>query len=356
MSNSTMLRASKLIRHSSPSSLPDELLFDEILIRLPLLCLVRFKSVSKSWSSYLSTPKFMAAYHERHHRSLDTSLVFELYKNRSEIHHYTYNINDNTLFTQITNLDLPAMLVTTLTRTNNNNNNKYYNSRLSRSSLKKKKEVQSYEVVGYCDGIMGCLLPVNRTDTDPYTEKMILWDLTLGKTTLTLPSSYNYFSYGMHGGEDIIFGIGYDNKASHDYKVIRAAILPGETSDTVVVQANVYSLGLNTWTSFEATLPRARVRHGQGVHVNGVLYWSLGNDYCSLLSFCLVNQVFDRVPLLKDMIKQGEHPDDVDVFGRLINLKDRALELSKIKFSWQNLFMMDDGSCMILGRISTRYP
>ncbi|KAH9626412.1 hypothetical protein KSS87_018715 [Heliosperma pusillum] len=351
MSNITMLGASKLIRHSS---LPDELLFDEILIRLPLLCLVRFKSVSKSWFSSLSTPNFMAAYHQRHHRPLDTSLVFQLYKNRSEVHHYTYNINDNTLFTQITHLDLPAMLTTTLTRTTTTNNNKYYNSRLKKK--KEVQEVQSYEVVGYCDGIMCCLLPVNCTDTDPYTEKMILWDLTLGKTTLTLPSSYNYFSYGMHGAEDIIFGIGYDNKASHDYKVIRAAILPGETRDTVVVQANVYSLGLSTWTSFEATLPRARVRHGQGVHVNGVLYWSLGNDYCSLLSFCLANQVFDRVPLLKDMIKQGEHPDYVDLFGRLINLKDRALELSKIKFSWQNLFMMDNGSCMILGRISTRYP
>ncbi|KAK9723468.1 hypothetical protein RND81_05G000600 [Saponaria officinalis] len=153
----------------------------------------------------------MAAYHKRH-RSINTDVI-EFYTNHSQIHHYTYY--NHTIVNQITKRDLPAMLVSTdppLPPTNKNHYKKNHYKKFSppRGTF--------YKVVGYCDGIMCFLLPVH----DPYAEQILLWDLTLGKTTLTLPSSYNYFIY-----REIIYGIGYDDKTSHDYKVFRASIFPG---------------------------------------------------------------------------------------------------------------------------------
>ncbi|KAK9672451.1 hypothetical protein RND81_12G101700 [Saponaria officinalis] len=44
------------------ADLPEELIFSEILTRLPVNSLIKFKSVSKPWNSLISTPQFVKSY------------------------------------------------------------------------------------------------------------------------------------------------------------------------------------------------------------------------------------------------------------------------------------------------------
>ncbi|KAL9248071.1 hypothetical protein vseg_021433 [Gypsophila vaccaria] len=56
--NPNASKLAKIDDKTRAKTLPDELIFDEILARLPIASLCRFKTVSKNWHSVISSPKF----------------------------------------------------------------------------------------------------------------------------------------------------------------------------------------------------------------------------------------------------------------------------------------------------------
>ncbi|CAI0458262.1 unnamed protein product [Linum tenue] len=66
---------------------PEDLMMSEILVRLPIFCLVRFRCVCKSWYSLLSDPKFLYKtlfLVENDHRRDDTKILVKLKLNPAD--------------------------------------------------------------------------------------------------------------------------------------------------------------------------------------------------------------------------------------------------------------------------------
>ncbi|XP_021742927.1 F-box/kelch-repeat protein At3g23880-like [Chenopodium quinoa] len=73
------------LKSQTLTSLPDDIIFQQILSRLPVKPLIRFKSVSKSWLSSISTPQF-AKSHQNFHTSQSSSPQFLLFSGNPDSH------------------------------------------------------------------------------------------------------------------------------------------------------------------------------------------------------------------------------------------------------------------------------
>ena len=87
--------------------LPEEVVL-EILYRLPVKSLIRFKCVSKSWNSLITTPAFIHSHLTRSHSlaSYSNKLIVRHCLYKSYVEHYKLIDDNNDLFHQIQNIEL----------------------------------------------------------------------------------------------------------------------------------------------------------------------------------------------------------------------------------------------------------
>ncbi|XP_059450867.1 F-box protein CPR1-like [Corylus avellana] len=198
--------------------LPEDLL-REILLRLPVKHLVRFRSVSKSWSALLKSRDFTTTHLNRSANHGCHLLVYGLRDKRDSL------------------------------------------SLISGKALDVAVKIKTPEkgmVMGSCNGLV-CLYNGKKNITlwNPATrEHKILPTLGID------PNSPNTL------GIDDIVGFGYH---LNDYKVVRILYFDDEPSDSA--QVEVYSTSTGCWRVFDAIVPCVIRKLNSSVILKGVPYW-----------------------------------------------------------------------------------
>lgn len=206
-------------------------LITEILVRLPVKSLLKFRSVSKSWLGLISSPEFIDTHLSKsannkdfsHHRFM---LRFYLPK---------YNLKDCSVRSLLYDSVAEALDLEYPT-----------------------KEIRrSVQVVGSVNGLI-CLAIAKKY--------FFIWNTSIRKFK-KLPECRDEFCFGHH----FMYGFGYD-EVNRDYKVV-VGFHNESYHYSFLVKAKMYSLNSDFWTSIEDF--KSGVLGGKsGVFVNGKLHWA----------------------------------------------------------------------------------
>ncbi|XP_074378712.1 F-box protein At2g21930-like [Apium graveolens] len=236
--------------------IPDDLIIN-ILQRLPVKTLLRFKTVSKRWLSLISDPSFVYS-HLRHASENNESLIFNI----KRYYHYKYSIALRHIDSTV---DLP-----------------YFEGELLRDLY----------IIGSSNGIV-CLVKNYRADLVSYRNhlhrasgiyetrslnlQIYLWNPATKKSKLLPPPHCLVTNFAF---EQV--GFGFDPLVN-DYKVVMCHYHLNR--DTCAV---VYSTNANAWKEIERPkiYPQLSVCDAC---VNGVLYWS---SYHCVMLYDLNKEVF----------------------------------------------------------------
>ncbi|XP_074281054.1 F-box protein CPR1-like [Silene latifolia] len=248
------------------SYLSDDLIIQEILTRLPVKSILRFKSVSKQWYSTLSSSDFANAHLMKsplayHSAPVNTLFIIDLNKCC-----YLFSYED----------DLSG-------------NFEDYLVRLDPEFDFVKNSLQ---LTGSCNGLV-CLNPISD-------EYFILWNPSTRKihkyetdVHLRRIESIDDYKFIRH----VICGFWYASFVD-DYKFIRILKRTLGTDDTNYI-VHIFSLRENKWTRFDFDFGRDFLATGHAILTNDRLYWPAfarpGGHI--ILSFDLVAERFDVVKL-----------------------------------------------------------
>ncbi|XP_049406056.1 F-box/kelch-repeat protein At3g23880-like [Solanum stenotomum] len=218
--------------------LPTEII-TEILLRLPVKLLLKFRSVSKSWLGLISSHKFVNTHlnissnNKAFHRLI---LGFGPPEN---------NLKDcsvNSLFydnvTRAIDLDYPP-----------------------------KKSYQSIKVVGSVNGVI--CVAIEQKD-------LFMWNPSIRKLK-KMPSSRT--------GSFYMYGFGYD-ELHDDYKVVDITLNVGDDNSYYNV-GKMYSLNNNSWKHLD-DLQIAMSFNNSGMLVNVKLHWAITNKYSGYYNDCVI--------------------------------------------------------------------
>lgn len=238
------------------ADLPPEVITD-ILSRLPVKSLLRFRCTCKSWRCLIDSPDFMF-FHL--HKSIDTtSNVTVIFRENSDLYLVDFDAPDKAL-----ELNHPLMC---------------YGNRL--------------KVLGSCNGLL-CICNV--------AEDIAFWNPSIKKYRILplLPverrpqSDTSLFAAR-------VYGFGYDS-FSDDYKLLRISYFIDLHNRTFDSKVKLFSLRSNGWKSFERMPYALCCARTMGVFVGGALHWvvtrKLEPDAPDLIiAFDLKFEVFQEVPM-----------------------------------------------------------
>ncbi|CAI9086878.1 OLC1v1020801C1 [Oldenlandia corymbosa var. corymbosa] len=226
-------------------NLPPEIITD-ILTRLPVKSLLRFRCVSKPWCTLIDSRSFTKLHLNR---SLQTGS-----------NHYII-----LGFLAIYSIDLNCLDSATLIR----------------------PPFSSSDISNSCNGLV-LVLATNPYIWNPFTRKF-----------RELPA--NSVDYPV--GVEVVsayetFGFAYDSE-NDDYFVLRVVEFRGPHLDWISSEAKVYSSKLNSWRrigDFPYQLPYKRV---WGAHLNGVLHTAVRNSNMgwSIMGFDVSNGMHSAIPI-----------------------------------------------------------
>ncbi|XP_028774125.1 F-box/kelch-repeat protein At3g23880-like [Neltuma alba] len=254
--------------------LPEDVMKD-ILVRLPLKSLLRFKSVAKSWYALMTDSSFCTKcleWSNSINKNGCLKLMFQLNPNVAPSISLLSNSSED-----------PGVIVPDFELP-------FYENDL------KLRWISGY---GQCNGIF-CLhldlLSVQGYFDHDEQHRLILWN-PLTKEVKVIPTSE-------HGASDAMFGFGFD-PITADYKVV--GIFPNksqkEEQEQSVVQ--VYNLSTNSWRtidiidapSFEFDHPLCGSYMNRS-YLNGAYHW-LTNDYYKIdkpiVTFDFSKEVFGNI-------------------------------------------------------------
>ncbi|XVF12668.1 hypothetical protein REPUB_Repub08aG0138800 [Reevesia pubescens] len=248
---------------ASSLSLPQDTITD-ILSRLPVKSLTRFKSVSKNWARLTSSPAFLSAHLRR--SSPDPSLLIRRYHTQSGWDFGIWLITNPTQNYRIAQLfDIPVLESLPLFP----------------------------KIVGSVDGLV-CL------DVSPcYGSDFVLWNPgTKQFKRLPFPLITSTRSNPIWL---VFLGFGFDS-FNNDYKLVR--IVSFRSNDALpIMRVEVYSWKDGVWKEIEESFDLAVLCGGQdGVVVDGSLNWvAIGlqrfADRKVVISFDMGRGVFKTIPL-----------------------------------------------------------
>ncbi|XP_058215573.1 F-box protein CPR1-like isoform X2 [Rhododendron vialii] len=201
-------------------NLPDEIIFD-ILSRLPVVSLCRFRCVSKPWRSLISHPHFIRT---------------QIANNK---HERVILRRDDNLYS----VDLESS---------------QFGDKSVQAILKIPTEYLGFDVYGSCDGLLliGDYLGVHYYLANPSTREF----RKLPPSPFKL-HSWNFLNF---------YGFGYDSR-SHDFKVVSISRYSRDSADCVV---SLYALRTNSWKKIEySPCGHSVMGDNSGVLVSGALHW-----------------------------------------------------------------------------------
>ncbi|XP_059439110.1 F-box/kelch-repeat protein At3g23880-like [Corylus avellana] len=242
------------------NELPEELV-TEILLCLPVVSLLRFKCVCKSWYALITHQNFIRE-------------------------HLLHNKNSNTLlFLWQTTRDT---VVSTLS---------YETLQVSLTQPLRLPFTEVRNFVGSCDGLV-CLSDYNALN-------VFIWNPATKETKVVPNSSLSRFSndYRIKSG----IGFGFDAKTS-DYKIIKFFSL-FDPNESYYYEGNapryrlseVYSLSSDSWRKVDSRPDLINVR-AIDTYTNGMASWEACFDvWKGVLSFDMSGEVFLKTPLPVDV-------------------------------------------------------
>lgn len=263
-------------QHQQQPEIPHDLLTYQILIRLPIKTLIRFKSVSKCWYSIISSPQFGNAHFKLRPFSLSTQCLFV--KAGQSFKLFCYDDDDDEIVGYFGSKGFIEI---------------YTDFDLHDNDL---------HLVGSIDGLV-CLSSL--------LGFFIVWNpITHQFRKISDPYVQSY---------RCSWGFGYTS-FDNDYKIIRIVEMPK-------MMAHVFSLRANQWRRIDDKLYMHLFSSGtnmsaipaslsfltrRGVLVNETMYWIVDNTQVpgrKIIAFDLVLEAFDVFPYL-NLISSGLYYDD----------------------------------------------
>ncbi|XP_026416313.1 F-box/kelch-repeat protein At3g23880-like [Papaver somniferum] len=254
------------------SRLPGDIMVD-ILARLPVKSILRFKCVCKSWCQLFDDIKFCKRHYDAQKKSNNPIKILACKGNVL----YSIDAYNSILSGAVEIGDYPFY-----------NKNKY-----------DKKYESALGIVGSCNGLV-CIRPT--LDLFCFWNPSTKQHKIVHKVQL-LDENQTPLSWCM-------YGFGYDLK-TQDYKLVRFESFYDITRAT---QTKVYSLASNSWSTALHNIPytipcRAEQRP---LYFNGALHW-LTDDSKVLLSFDLGDETIREVP--GPLFNNNSYRKYVDVLG-----------------------------------------
>ncbi|XP_062152760.1 F-box/kelch-repeat protein At3g06240-like [Alnus glutinosa] len=273
--------------------LPNEVISD-ILSRLPVKSLIRFRCVSKEWCSLISSPNFIAAH-------LNRSL------SNSQHQPYLFVYDNYTIYTVLlypSDLQVEKM-------------GDFFANPSDRIELYDPDGEHSLHLVGSSNGLL-CLA---TAFFDNERGSCVLWNPSIQKA-ISLPKPNLQF----HGSFDQSVGFGYE-PMTDDYKLVRLVYPRGTNhypfiafNDNIVSPlVEVYTLRTGIWRSVTARGPPYIIKMwSSSVFVNGALHWPANtrrnqNPFRNVIVwFNMKDEAFGEVGMPESL--QGVEYLDVRVF------------------------------------------
>ncbi|PON47162.1 F-box domain containing protein [Trema orientale] len=251
-------------------------ILEEIFSWLPTQSLMRFKCVSKSWNAFikslLKNPEFV----NKHLRNIDKKV---LSRTTCLVFFCPGSVKWQHPRRGAPRRDLLKVL--TVSHDHNESDRINYDGQVLRLPTLFPSELPLAHLFrSHCNGII-CL--ANCYDT------VILCNPSINECR-TLPEPY--LTDGVVG-----VGFGYDLRPN-DYKVVRFGL------DNLVVRAEVYSMGADSWREIEIQCQFDYPSHvDKEVFCKGFFYWFIETEEHIIISFDMFHEVFDSIPLPNNVLR-----------------------------------------------------
>jgi F-box interacting protein len=247
--------------------LPEDLV-TEILVRLPIVSLLRFKCVSKSWYALITHQNFITK-------------------------HLQHNNSNRNILLKMRDKITKDYVVSTLS---------YETLQLSRIQPAPPSvfgiDWVSISIVGSCNGLV-CL-------HDQLEKLTVIWNPATKETKVVLKSNLPRYPSVI----DCI-GFGCDAK-TNDYNIINL-LSPYDEPDSIrsekMIQSEVYSLSADSWKQGDSPLCGTidTCICGLNTYINGMASWEARvDDWEGVLSFDMREEVFRKKQLTDDVLNHSE--------------------------------------------------
>ncbi|KAI5640291.1 hypothetical protein M9H77_00240 [Catharanthus roseus] len=280
---------------ASKVNLPQDAL-TEILLRLPVKSLIRFKCVSKSWFSLLTSPLFIDMHLKFSLTRDDEFVLIKRFVNDDTTHEtlLSLHINDESLSVLVSDLEIPSFI----------DEPPYYHVP---------------ELMGSCNGII-CLF---------YYDNFILFNPATRQIRIIPPHP--------PCPEDFFricecWGFGFDT-ATDDYKIVIISRLEIENplNDTDIEflnqdsdhhEARIYSLRMDSWKELDYVPPKIRSFRPNGFDLffNNRIHWTEWAPY--ILSLDISTEVFHKFgyPKANEISSYGRYYKSLAVINNTLTL------------------------------------
>lgn len=244
--------------------IPHELLI-EILTRLPVKSLLRFRAVSKSWYSLITNPNFITFHLNQTNKNNTATLLLRHYDKNDKKEHYTLFPDDQTLGEVFSAIEFPF-----------------------------KSAIGYFRIVGSCNGVL-CL----SDDLFGDMETVIMWNPSIRK--------YVALHMGSKPRWPHMFVLGFGVcRSTNDPKVVKIVYLKDISYNyKAPPEVEVYSLSTGSWRSVGSVAPPYYMVEftWSQAFVNGAVHW-IAYDKCVeggfrnlVVSFDMGDEVFREIML-----------------------------------------------------------
>ncbi|KAM7503209.1 hypothetical protein LguiB_002113 [Lonicera macranthoides] len=261
--------------------LPQEVLL-EILSRLPVQSLLKFRCVSKSWNSLITSPNFITIHINQSLASDQTNNTHTLFRHYTLTHKkelFSYRSDTDDTFDEYQDLKCPL----------------------------KSKYGYYTRIIGTCNGLL-CL----SDDIFRYTNTVFLWNPSI-RRYLTLPVprvTTDLYKHLMS-----VYGFGFDPN-TNDYKVVRISYEQGDNGYVFPPKVELYKLSTLSWVDLcwdqvRGGLPTFGVgeHFWTQVYMKGKVHWvgyrriRPSSVCCFILLFDMEREVFSEMELPESLVR-----------------------------------------------------
>ncbi|XVF69223.1 hypothetical protein PTKIN_Ptkin11bG0063700 [Pterospermum kingtungense] len=243
-----------------------EAVVEDILLKLPVKSLLRFRCVCKMWCSTFHTSYFITKHHQNNIRNNNLNLLLKSWLNSTvdDVDYFSAlstEKGDNFLVKE--NIHFPLF----------------------------ETDWHAPIVSGPCNGLF-CLY---------YEGEAALWNPSTREFKFLPQSSVqrhplvNFTSFGC-------LGFGFDSKTD-DFKVVRFVTYYFDENedesmlDDCIRQVELYSLKSDSWKQISCPEAEPYWNSSFNNYINGFYYWqAAGNSDCFVLSFDMANEKFSTLP------------------------------------------------------------
>ena len=266
-----------------------------ILPKLPAKSLIRFKTVCKSWNSYISSPEFSQEYSNYQSQKITTNTIND-------------NICIRPIFRKYSKIDCKELFFVLCPDHYETNGSQSVQFMELKHPVNVKYNATYLRPVGSCDGLTCFSAGGAQTP-------LVLWNPSMQESSIIS-------TYGEDETCNLIYGFGFDYLID-DYKVVLIAYEPIRNSRGFV---DVYSVKARSWNQIydykyyygEPFLPfnvveinwrSQTLMNGRKVHWLANCEDGNGETLQKILSFDMRDEMFDQIPLpgsLAEMMAGGD--------------------------------------------------